>query len=135
MFVNKELFPLLYSVIYEKARSHLNNRKKAAYASMSNLISTGIINSHMNIFTKVKLFKVYIRPLLLYGMETIQLNGDEFNDLKTTEGNGMLKKMIGITNSSKSTELYDLFNLNTTQTQLNMIKLKLIKRMQINEYK
>jgi len=116
-----------------KARSHLNSRIKAAYASMSNLTSTAIINSCMDMFTKIKLFKVYIRPLLLYGMETIQLNGDECNDLKVTEGN-MLKKMIGIPNSSKSTELYDLFNITTTQTQLNVSKLKLIKRMQTNSY-
>jgi hypothetical protein len=116
-----------------KARSHLNNRKKAAYASMSNLCSTGIINSHMDVFTKVKLFNIYIRPLLLYGMETVQLNGDEFNDLKVNEGN-ILKKMIGIPNSSKSTELYELFKLNTTATQLNVSKLKLLQRMQENTY-
>jgi hypothetical protein len=116
-----------------KARSHLNNRKKAAYASLSNLFATGVINAHMDVFTKVKLFNIYIHPLLMYGMETIQLNGDEFNDLKVTEGN-ILKKIIGIPNSSKSTELYELFKLNTTAIQLNVTKLKLLQRLQENKY-
>ena len=42
--------------------------------------------------------------------------------------------MIGIPNSSKSTELYELFKLNTTATQLNVSKLKLLQRMQENTY-
>jgi hypothetical protein len=50
---------------------------------MKNLISSVIINDYMSTNVKMKLFKIYIKPLLTFGCETLDLNDDELKLLKT----------------------------------------------------
>ena len=50
---------------------------------MNDLISCRIINDHMSTNEKMKLFKIYIKPLLTFGCETLDLNDDELKLLKT----------------------------------------------------
>jgi hypothetical protein len=46
----------------------------------------------MNIQTKLKLFKVHIKPLLTYGCELLDLGTNEMSELKKCEGNAKNKK-------------------------------------------
>jgi hypothetical protein len=50
--------------------------------SLNNLYTSGIINNQMSIPTKLKLFKVYIKPLLTYGCELLDLDSNEVGELK-----------------------------------------------------
>ena len=54
-----------------KSKLHINKRKRAAYGS------TGILNKYMDLRSVIKLFSIYMRPILSYGMETMTMNGDE----------------------------------------------------------
>jgi hypothetical protein len=44
---------------------------------------------------KAEMFKVYIRPIIMYAMENFKLNDGEIRKLKSAEGNA-LKRMLGI---------------------------------------
>lgn len=92
------------------------------------LKSTGILNKYMDPRSVIKLFSIYMRPILSYGMETMTMNGDELGLYVRTEGN-ILKQMIGILHSSNSTKLYDMFNLHKPETSLQINKIKLFIRM------
>ena len=50
--------------------------------SLNNIYTSGIINNQMSIPTKLKLFKVYIKPLLTYGCELLDLDPNEVGELK-----------------------------------------------------
>ena len=57
-------------------------------------MSTGVINQQMNIQTKMRMFKTYLKPLLFHGTELADLNQGEISELKRIEGN-TIKKLIG----------------------------------------
>ncbi len=67
--------------------AHIEARRKKVAISINNLIGSGIINDHMSTNTKMKLFKIYIKPLLTFGCETLDLNDEELKLLKQIEGN------------------------------------------------
>ncbi len=117
----------------DKARAHINKRKQAAYASYNSLKTTGIINKYMDPISKMKLFNIYIRPILSYGLETLMINGDELKIYTRADGN-LMKQMIGLPHTVKSTQLYDTFGINTPETNLIINKIKLFLRMQYNTY-
>lgn len=57
---------------------HIQRRKTATHASLSNLISTEVLNSEMCVQTKIKLFMIYLKPLLFYGLESLDLTQKHF---------------------------------------------------------
>ena len=77
-------------------KAHIDKRKKAVIISLNNLFNSGIINHQMAISNKIKLFKIYIKPLVTFGCEVLDLNEDDLKELKKCEGNA-LKRIIGIT--------------------------------------
>ena len=64
----------------------------------------------MSITTKLKLFKVYIKPLLTYGCELLDLDTNEINELKKCEGNA-IKQIIGIAKKCHTSPLYGAINM------------------------
>ena len=84
---------------------HVETRKKKVAISINNLNTSGIMNSQMNIQTKLKLFKVYIKPLLTYGCEMLDLDANEMSELKKCEGNA-IKQIVGIAKKCHTTPLY-----------------------------
>ena len=87
----------------------------------------------MDPINKVKLFNIYIRPILSYGLETLTINGDELKINVRADGN-LLKQMIGLPNTAKSTQIYDTFGRYNPETNIIINKIKLFLRMQSNSY-
>jgi hypothetical protein len=54
-------------------QEHIDKRIKLAYSNISNLYTTGALNKMMCVSTKISLFKIYIKPLLYYGLEALDL--------------------------------------------------------------
>ncbi len=61
------------------------------------------------------------------------INGDELKIYTRADGN-LMKQMIGLPHTVKSTQLYDTFGINTPETNLIINKIKLFLRMQYNTY-
>jgi hypothetical protein len=91
------------------------------------------MNSQMNIQTKLKLFKVYIKPLLTYGCELLDLDANEINELKKCEGNA-IKQIVGISKKCHTTPLYGALDMGSTVNSILIQQMKFIKRIQSNEY-
>jgi len=76
-------------------KEHIEKRIKLAFTNIGNLQSTGVLNKLMSINTKISLFKVYIKPLLYYGAESLDLNIGDINDIKKCEAT-IVKQLVGI---------------------------------------
>ena len=68
----------------------------------------------MEISNKMKLFKIYIKQLLTFVCEVLDLNEDELNELKICEGN-VLKRIIGITKKCNTSQIYAAMSLESTK--------------------
>jgi len=94
-------------------KEHVIKRKKAVVGALNNLFNAGIINNQMHISSRVKLFKTYIKPLLSYGCDVLDLNENDLLDLKRCEGNA-LKDIIGITRKCHTSPIYAALGMETT---------------------
>ena len=79
-----------------KNKKHIDKRRSAVIASLAKLTSTGIVDSQMDIATKLRLFSIYIKPLIYYGIEALTVNQSDIDELKKIEGKAV-KDMIGNT--------------------------------------
>ena len=113
--------------------AHIEARRKKVAISMKNLISSGIINDNMPRSAKMKLFKIYIKPLLAYGFEMLDLDENELNLLKQIEGN-VVKKLIGIPRRCHTTPLYGALDIESTRNTIMIQQMNFIIRIQKNEY-
>jgi len=101
--------------------------------SLNNLYTSGIINTQMGIPTKLKLFKIYIKPLLTYGCELLDLDLNELGELKKCEGNA-IKQIIGIAKRCHTSPLNGALDIESTANSIMIQQMKFIKRIQSNEY-
>jgi hypothetical protein len=113
--------------------AHIETRRKKVAISLNNLISSSIINDYMPTSAKMKLFKVYIKPLLTYGCEILDLDENELKSLKQIEGN-VVKKLIGIPRRCHTTPLYGALDIESTRNTIMIQQMNFIIRIQKNEY-
>ena len=78
------------------------------------------------------MFKVYIRTVILYGIENLFLSEGEMNDLKNIES-GILKKMLNIKQRCYTSELFRSLNIELTTEKFAISKLKFLERIGTNE--
>ena len=86
----------------------------------------------MSPVTKAHIYKVFIRPILFYGLELFVWNATDFNQLKRIEGN-IVKRMMGLPTRCYTSNLFESLNLNTTKEHLNEIKMSFYARMYQNQ--
>ena len=65
--------------------AHLITRKRAAMARMSALRAIGIDSPHISLSLRLFMYKTYVRPVLLYGVETQSLNKEQTRELQVFE--------------------------------------------------
>ena len=78
-------------------------------------------------------YKIYIRPYLLYGTETLLINKYDMNRLKRCEGN-TIKIALGLPTRIRTTELFYALNIETTQKTIEKLKLGLFTRLMKNDF-
>jgi len=83
----------------------------------------------MSINTKINLFKIYIKPLLYYGIESLDIN----KEIGKCESS-IVKQLIGISKYCHTTDLFSALYINTAEESLYISKFKFIQRMERNEY-
>ena len=87
----------------------------------------------MSVSTKISLFKIYIKPLLYYGLEALDLNKSEINEIKKCESS-IVKKLMGISKYCHTEELFSALLLETTEESVYKHKLKFLQRLENNLY-
>ena len=83
-------------------------------------------------FMKGQLFKIYIRPILLYGMENVYIKKTTMNLLKRTDGN-LLKMTFGLPTRCRTKDLQFALNINPIKNQIDKQKLDFYERLCNNE--
>jgi hypothetical protein len=104
---------------------HISKRKKAMHAMIGKLQAMNLNSLHIYPYMKAHLFKTYIRPILTYGIENMELNGNELLEFKKLEGNAM-KRLLRIPIRCKTKDLVDSLNIEQTNRYLMRMKLKFV---------
>ncbi len=135
MLERVESFKYLGEMIHDSDRfkDHMAKRRKGVIAAVAKIITLGLSNDLMHIQLKAEMFKVHIRPIIMYALENFNLNSGEIRKIKSAEGNA-LKRLIGMPTRCKSTDLFLSFDMMSTQERVNWLKLKHYVRMSTNEY-
>ena len=117
----------------DKNKQHLEKRKRLALSSVARLKSLGIWSEYTNPYLKAHIYKTFIRPVLMYGMETINLLKTEVNGIRQIEGN-IIKNMIGISNRCRTTNLLLALNIKDTRTLIEEQKTEFMIRLVKNNF-
>lgn len=112
---------------------HIEKRRKAVYASMTNLITTGILNNEMSVHTKLKMFKIYLKPLLYYGVEALNISENEIKILTRIEGN-VVKQLLNISKHCETKLLYAALDIDLVSESILKQQYKFFRRIQTNEF-
>jgi hypothetical protein len=112
---------------------HISKRKKAMHAMIGKLQAMNLNSLHIHPYMKAHLFKTYIRPILTYGIENMELNGNEILEFKKLESNA-IKRLLRIPIRCKTTDLVDSLNIEQTNRYLMRMKLKFVLRLNKNDY-
>ena len=68
-------------------KNHLAKRRKLALIASAKLRTLGIYTDNTCPYLKGHLYKTFVRPVLMYGMECCDLKKTEIIKIKRTEGN------------------------------------------------
>ena len=111
----------------------MERRRTLSYAALSKLTALGYTNEFISPQMKARLFVAFIRSILNYGIENCNLNCNQIDMFKTSEGN-IIKKMLYLPSGSKTTELLNSFNLDTTINHVRNQKLCFYLQLRKNSY-
>ena len=116
-----------------KNSAHLEKRRTAAYASLSRISAVGFNIDNLNPFILTQLYKAFIRPLIFNGIDILNLNLTELNEMKRLEGN-IVKRMMGLSNRSRTTPLFSALKMSLSIDTMLKQKLNLFIRLLDNEF-
>ena len=61
--------------------SHIAKRKQSLYVSVNKLNQSGLNTDNISPMAKAQLYKTFLRPVLMYGLENLKLNKTQLNEL------------------------------------------------------
>ncbi len=108
-------------------------RKTALHMAIAKLKSLDIIDSHTDPRTKASLYKTYLRPVTLHGIENFDLRKHERDFIKNLESK-TIKKLLNISTRCHHSDLFKALNIMDTVTILETTKLKFFIRLSKNEF-
>ena len=111
---------------------HWNKRKSLAINAVSKLKTLGIVTNQMHPNMKAHLYKTYVRPVLTYGCENMNINASSLNNIKRTEGN-IVKGLLTIPRRCCTTSLFLSLNIMPTDYIIKNIKIDFFNRLIENE--
>ena len=88
---------------------HLGQRSKKTFGAYHNLTKIGINSKKASYKYKVGLFKIFCRPILHYGAESLKMTQKIRKRMTTIEG-GLVKRSIGLINLSGNKILMEALN-------------------------
>ena len=114
-------------------KKHIEKRKSLTISATMKLKNLGLITNQTHPNMKAHLYKTYIRPTLVFGLENILLTKKVVNELKRFEGN-LVKGMLNISTRCRTTCLFMSLNIMLTEIYLNNPKMDFFKRIVENDF-
>jgi len=111
--------------------AHLEQRIKKSNSSLALLRSLDLFSNQLRPYTKAFLYKVYIRPLIYYGVGVFQINAELINRIQYAESMA-IKSMMGIHKRSHNTHLLAALKIESTKSALIRNKINLLLRLTEN---
>jgi hypothetical protein len=87
----------------------------------------------MHPIIQAEMFKTHIRPILFYALENFHLSLSDMKQIKRIEGNA-LKRLLGLSTTCKSTDLFLSFEMFNTYDRIKWLKLNHYLRMTKNNF-
>ena len=113
--------------------THLNNRKKAFFSAKAKITNLGLTDSCLHPLTRVKMYPIYLRSMLLYGSECYSFNDNEIGNLSKLESN-CIKDLAGLSRRCHNTNILSALRITSTEKQLKINKLNAYVRLNQNSY-
>jgi hypothetical protein len=79
------------------------------------------------------MFKIYIRPVVMYGVELFELTKEQTEKVCKLE-NLILKRMIGIKQRCYSRHILNSLRIGLPRRYINKMKLKFVMKLEDNNY-
>ena len=115
------------------SKPHLNAREELFYTRLSELNHVGMDNIKTSSKYRAMLYKTYARPVLMYGMDLVNMNIGQLKHLQTTEANA-LKIATDISTRCRTTNLLKAYTVTTTKDLIITKKCSLFIRLLANSY-
>lgn len=112
---------------------HIRKKRTAANVSLTKINELGLGNTVIDIQTKAKMFKIFLRPVLMYGVENLQMKKSDAKQIKRADGN-LLKRLLNVNKRCYTSEIKRSCNIELTHEKIKIIKLAFYKRIQQNEF-
>lgn len=130
----KEMRYLGYHVTEDNnLTAHVEKRKKITLSKIATLRYHGILDDQFSIESRVVIFKAYIRSVLSYGYENVEINEITTKGIRRFEGN-FIKKMISMPVRCHATNLLLAMNIIEPDLVLKKAKLSFFVRLLENKY-
>ena len=114
-----------------KSNAHLSIRKKNCLKRYFSLNPLGLNNEYMDGLIKAFLIKTYCQPILYYGIENLNINKIQLQELSTTVGH-MLKKIFHLNKRTRNSDILNACNMHNTLVNITIRKLKFLFRLHSN---
>ena len=114
-----------------KSSRHIEFKIKSALTRYQEMIGCGIEDPNLASEIKLEYYRTFIRPVLYYGLETLQLNVTQIKTIQTLESK-LLKSAFRISKYSKSTRLMRACRIEMTKERIAILKIKFLKRLKMN---
>ena len=111
-----------------KDEAHIDTRCTKAMKCFFSLEKAGIKTKKAPYKYKSNLFKIFCRPILHYGGESINMTQKVRKRMSTVEG-GIVKRIFNLPNRHRHTKLMAACKIEPTSTYINKAKLKLVLRL------
>jgi hypothetical protein len=116
-----------------KNNIHVDERISKVNKAWHCLRTIGIDHNALSVKTKIRMYKTYLRPILMYGLDVISLNVNTIETIERIENN-LIKKILGISRICHHSDLLNAIHINTFTNTLIINKLKLTMRLICNDF-
>ena len=113
--------------------AHLEKRRLATFAMINRIKKLGFDGGNMHPKLIGNMFKTYVRPVLMYGCETLDLNESEIDKIAKCEGTA-IKRMMGLKKRCYTRHLLNALNIGTSARYIKLMKLKFFLRIKNNRF-
>lgn len=111
-----------------KDEAHIDTRCTKAMKCFFSLEKAGIKSKKAPYKYKSNLFKIFCRPILHYGGESIKMTQKIRKRMSTVEG-GIVKRIFNLPNRQRHTKLMAACKIEPTNTYINKARLKFVLRL------
>ena len=113
---------------HTKPKLHITNRINACRKSFYGLQGAGLCNVLTNVNTASYVWKTAIRPVLMYGLNTVTINKTCLRDLEKIQGR-LVKSMVSVHKYCRTTPILSAMNICSIESSVEMFNLELMRNI------